>query len=57
MAVRSGSVREVVFNSYYVKQDATVQLQGFLLGGGHAAPLGLNSQEITDASTTVHTSL
>ncbi|KAJ7036072.1 arad-like aldolase/epimerase [Mycena alexandri] len=29
MAVRSGSVREVVFNSYYVKQDATVQLQGF----------------------------
>ncbi|KAJ7183307.1 arad-like aldolase/epimerase [Mycena filopes] len=54
MAVRAASVREVVFSSYYIKQDATVQLQGILLGGG-TAPMGLNQREVTDTATTAKT--
>ncbi|KAJ7503526.1 arad-like aldolase/epimerase [Mycena galericulata] len=54
MAVRAGSLREAVFNSFYIKQDATVQLQGILLGGGKA-PKGLDQREVTDASTTAAT--
>ncbi|KAJ7046105.1 arad-like aldolase/epimerase [Mycena alexandri] len=54
MAVRAASVREVVFSAYYIKQDATVQLQGILLGAG-TMPLGLNAGEITDTGATVKT--
>ncbi|KAJ7881098.1 arad-like aldolase/epimerase [Mycena olivaceomarginata] len=54
MAVRSTSIREVVFSSYYIKQDATVQLQGILLGGGKA-PKPLNQREVTDTATTAKT--
>ncbi|KAJ7772165.1 arad-like aldolase/epimerase [Mycena metata] len=54
MAVHSTSIRDVVLNTFYVKQDATVQLQGILLGGGRVAPLSLNSLEIANASVTVH---
>jgi hypothetical protein len=55
MAVRSTSIREVVFSSYYIKQDATVQLQGILLGGGGKAPKPLNQREVTDTATTAKT--
>ncbi|KAJ7036817.1 arad-like aldolase/epimerase [Mycena alexandri] len=54
MAVRAASIREVVFSGYYIKQDATVQLQGILLGGGTPA-LGLNQREVTDTATTAKT--
>ncbi|KAJ7352261.1 arad-like aldolase/epimerase [Mycena albidolilacea] len=54
MAVRSTSIREVVFSSYYITQDATVQLQGILLGGGKA-PKPLNQREVTDTATTAKT--
>ncbi|KAJ7173939.1 arad-like aldolase/epimerase [Mycena crocata] len=54
MAVRAASLREAVFNSYYVKQDATVQLQSILLGGGKA-PKGLNQREVMDTATTAKT--
>ncbi|KAJ7798580.1 arad-like aldolase/epimerase [Mycena olivaceomarginata] len=50
MAVRAPSLREAVFSSFYIKQDATVQLQGILLGGGKA-PLGLNKREVMDTAT------
>lgn len=50
MAVRAPSLREAAFDSFYIKQDATVQLQGILLGGGKA-PLGLNKREVTDTAT------
>ncbi|KAJ6553550.1 arad-like aldolase/epimerase [Mycena vulgaris] len=54
MAVRAASLREAVFSSYYIKQDATVQLQAILLGGGNA-PKGLNQREVTDTATTAKT--
>ncbi|KAJ7213811.1 arad-like aldolase/epimerase [Mycena haematopus] len=54
MAVRSTSIREVVFSSFYIKQDATVQLQGILLGGGKA-PKALSPREVTDTATTAKT--
>ncbi|KAJ7470813.1 arad-like aldolase/epimerase [Mycena latifolia] len=54
MAVRAASIREAVFSSYYIKQDATVQLQGILLGGGKA-PKALNQREVTDTATTAKT--
>ncbi|KAJ7672291.1 class II aldolase and Adducin N-terminal domain-containing protein [Mycena polygramma] len=54
MAVRATSIREAVFNSFYVKQDATVQLQGVLLGGGKP-PTALNQREVTDTGTTAKT--
>ncbi|KAJ6577577.1 class II aldolase and Adducin N-terminal domain-containing protein [Mycena capillaripes] len=57
MAVRASSIREVVFSSYYIKQDATVQLQGILLGGGSGGkqPKALNQREVTDTATTAKT--
>ncbi|KAK7062079.1 arad-like aldolase/epimerase [Favolaschia claudopus] len=54
MAVRAASVRDVVFSSFYIKLDATVQLQGILLGGG-TAPNALNQREVTDTGTTALT--
>ncbi|KAJ7666312.1 arad-like aldolase/epimerase [Mycena rosella] len=54
MAVRADSMREAVFSSYYIKQDATVQFQGILLGGGKA-PKALNAREVTDTATTAKT--
>jgi len=54
MAVRAASIREAVFSSFYIKQDATVQLQGILLGGGKQ-PKALNAREVTDTATTVKT--
>ncbi|KAJ6468291.1 arad-like aldolase/epimerase [Mycena sanguinolenta] len=54
MAVRGSSLREVVFSSYYIKQDATVQLQSFLLGGGKK-PKALNAREVMDTATTALT--
>ncbi|KAJ7116606.1 class II aldolase and Adducin N-terminal domain-containing protein [Mycena epipterygia] len=54
MAVRAASIREVVFSSYYIQRDATVQLQGILLGGGKA-PKGLNQREVMDTATTAKT--
>ncbi|KAJ6538580.1 class II aldolase and Adducin N-terminal domain-containing protein [Mycena sp. CBHHK59/15] len=50
MAVRAPSLCEAVFSSFYIKQDATVQLQGILLGGGKA-PLGLSKREVMDTAT------
>ncbi|KAJ7305645.1 arad-like aldolase/epimerase [Mycena albidolilacea] len=52
MAIRADSIRDAVFNAYYTKQDATVQLQSFILGGGKTLPIALNAREITDATTT-----
>ncbi|KAK7062075.1 arad-like aldolase/epimerase [Favolaschia claudopus] len=54
MAVRAPSVRDAVFSSFYIKLDATVQLQGILLGGG-TAPNALNQREVTDTGTTALT--
>jgi hypothetical protein len=54
MAVRAASLRQAVFNAYYIKVDATVQLQGILLGGGKT-PKALNAREVTDAATTTET--
>jgi len=51
MAVRSNSIRDVVFDSFYIKEDATVQLQGILLGGGKA-PKALDAREVMDTTTT-----
>ncbi|KAJ7760619.1 arad-like aldolase/epimerase [Mycena maculata] len=54
MAVRAPSVRESVFDAFYIKQDATVQLQGILLGAGRP-PKGLNQREVQDDTTTTAT--
>ncbi|KAJ7082841.1 arad-like aldolase/epimerase [Mycena belliarum] len=54
MAVRAASMREAVFSSFFIKQDAAVQLQGILLGGG-TAPKGLNAREVADTATTAKT--
>jgi hypothetical protein len=56
MAVRAASLREAVFSAYYIKQDATVQLQGILLGGGKS-PKALDAREVTDTATTVTNTL
>ncbi|KAF7327360.1 Arad-like aldolase/epimerase [Mycena kentingensis (nom. inval.)] len=58
MAVRAPSIRQAVFNAYYVKQDAIVQMQGMLLGGlagKGASPVGLNAREVQDTTTTAAT--
>jgi hypothetical protein len=55
MAIRADSIRDAVFSAYYTKQDATVQLQSFILGGGKTLPIALNAREITDATTTCKT--
>jgi len=47
MAVRGSSVRDAVFRAFYTRQDATVQLQIRLLGGG--ANTGLTAREAKDA--------
>ncbi|KAF7335830.1 Arad-like aldolase/epimerase [Mycena venus] len=54
MAVRASSLREVVFSGFYIKQDATVQLQSILLGGGKK-PKALDQREVTDTATTAKT--
>ncbi|KAF7375298.1 Arad-like aldolase/epimerase [Mycena sanguinolenta] len=54
MAVRGSSLREVVFSSFYIKQDATVQLQATLLGG-RKKPKALNAREVMDTATTALT--
>ncbi|KAJ6596024.1 class II aldolase and Adducin N-terminal domain-containing protein [Mycena sp. CBHHK59/15] len=51
MVVRGTSIRDAVFRSYYVKQNAAAQFQGILLGGGRP-PKSLSRREATDASTT-----
>ncbi|KAF7312001.1 Arad-like aldolase/epimerase [Mycena indigotica] len=55
MALRAGTLRQAVFDAYYVAEDAAVQLQAALLGMGHAAPIGLDAREVADASDTVPT--
>nr|GAT52525.1 predicted protein [Mycena chlorophos] len=50
MALYSPTLRESVFDAFYVKEGATVQLQAILLGGG--TPVGLDSKEVMDTSTT-----
>jgi len=50
MAVRGFSVRDAVFRAFYTRQDATVQLQARLLGGG--ANTGLTAREAMDAENT-----
>jgi hypothetical protein len=55
MAICAPSIRDAVFSAYYTKQDATVQLQGYILGGGKTPPMTLNAREITDATTTCKT--
>ncbi|KAJ6578051.1 class II aldolase and Adducin N-terminal domain-containing protein [Mycena capillaripes] len=54
MAVRASSVREAVFNSFYIKQNAIVQLQAILLGAGKK-PEALNPREVTDTATQAKT--
>ncbi|KAJ7277379.1 arad-like aldolase/epimerase [Mycena rebaudengoi] len=56
MAVRATSVRQAVFSAFYVMQNAKVQFQSILLGGGKA-PAALSAQQITDSVTTATTSL
>ncbi|KAF7344175.1 Arad-like aldolase/epimerase [Mycena venus] len=56
MAVRATSVRQAVFNAYYTMQNAKVQFQSILLGGGQA-PAALNVKEMTDCVTTATTGL
>ncbi|KAJ7284383.1 arad-like aldolase/epimerase [Mycena rebaudengoi] len=51
MAVRGSTIRNVVFRSYYIKEDAVVQYQSILLGGG-TPPQILTAREAVDASTT-----
>lgn len=50
MAVRGFSVRDAVFRSFYTLEDATVQLQARLLGGGPNT--GLTPREAMDAENT-----
>ncbi|KAF7317185.1 Aldolase-II domain-containing protein [Mycena chlorophos] len=50
MALYSPTLRESVFDAFYVKEGATVQLQAMLLGGG--TPVALDSREVMDTSTT-----
>jgi len=56
MAIRATSIRQAVFNAFYIMQNAKVQFQSILLGGGKA-PEGLNAKEITDSVTTATASL
>jgi len=51
MAIRAPSVRDAVFRAFYAKQDAIVQFQATLLGGGRQ-PSGLNMREAADAANT-----
>ncbi|KAJ7056764.1 arad-like aldolase/epimerase [Mycena amicta] len=55
MAIRAPSLRQAVFDAFYVKQDATVQLQGILLGGGKVSPIALDAREVQDTATTAAT--
>ncbi|KAJ7626067.1 arad-like aldolase/epimerase [Roridomyces roridus] len=55
MSIRGPSLRDAVFNSFYIKQDATVQFQAILLGGGRTSPKALNPREVTDTGTTALT--
>ncbi|KAJ7450291.1 arad-like aldolase/epimerase [Mycena galericulata] len=56
MAIRAISVRQAVFNAFYIMQNAKVQFQSILLGGGKA-PEALNAKELIDSVTTATTSL
>jgi len=56
MAIRAISIRQAVFNAFYIMQNAKVQFQSILLGGGQA-PAVLNAKEITDSVTTATTAL
>ncbi|KAJ7890757.1 arad-like aldolase/epimerase [Mycena leptocephala] len=56
MAIRATSIRQAVFNAFYVMQNAKVQFQSILLGGGKA-PAALSAKEITDSVTTATTAL
>ncbi|KAJ6571131.1 class II aldolase and Adducin N-terminal domain-containing protein [Mycena capillaripes] len=55
MAILATSVRQAVFNAFYIMQNAKVQFQSILLGGGK--PEALNAKQITDSVTTATTSL
>ncbi|KAJ6545648.1 class II aldolase and Adducin N-terminal domain-containing protein [Mycena capillaripes] len=58
MAIRATSIRQAVFNAYYTMQNAKVQFQSILLGGGGGkAPGALNTKQITDSVTTATTAL
>ncbi|KAJ7849441.1 arad-like aldolase/epimerase [Mycena leptocephala] len=58
MAIRATSIRQAVFNAYYTMQNAKVQFQSILLGGGGGkAPVALNTKQITDSVTTATTAL
>ena len=51
MALYSPTLRESVFDAYYVREGATVQLDAMLLGG-ILPPVGLDPREVMDTSTT-----
>ncbi|KAJ7680377.1 arad-like aldolase/epimerase [Mycena polygramma] len=58
MAIRAISIRQAVFNAYYTMQNAKVQLQTVLLGGGSGkAPTAFTKKQITDSVTTATTGL
>ena len=50
MAVRGASVRDAVFRSFYTLQDARVQFQALMLGGGKE--MGLTAREAQDGANT-----
>jgi len=56
MAIRATSIRQAVFNAFYIMQNAKVQFQSIILGGGKS-PAALNAKEITDSVTTATTAL
>ncbi|KAJ7888268.1 arad-like aldolase/epimerase [Mycena leptocephala] len=56
MAIRATSIRQAVFNAFYIMQNAKVQFQSIILGGGKS-PAALKAKEITDSVTTATTAL
>ncbi|KAJ7588534.1 arad-like aldolase/epimerase [Mycena floridula] len=52
MAVRGVSLRDAVFRAFYARQNAIVQFQSVMLGGGISGDIGLSPREAEDAANT-----